>query len=32
MRLRHVKGIEEKLLEYSDLIITDPIPYKGKWN
>lgn len=32
MRLRHVKGIEEKLLEYGDLIITDPIPYKGKWN
>ena len=32
MRLRHIKGIEEKIASLSDLIITDPVPYKGKWN
>ena len=32
MRLRHVKNIEEKIKEYSDIIIPNPIEYKGKWH
>lgn len=32
MRLRHVKGIEEKIESFSDIIITEPEKYKGNWN
>ena len=31
MRLRHVKNIEEKIKEYSDIIILNPKDNKGKW-
>lgn len=31
MRLRKVKGVEEKILELSDVIILNPYDYKGKW-
>lgn len=32
MRLRHVKNIEEKIKEYSDIIIEDANRYLGKWH
>ena len=32
MRLRHVKNIEEKIKEFSDIIIQNPEDNKGKWN
>lgn len=31
MRLRRIKGIEEKIKEYSDVIIFDPENKKGNW-
>lgn len=32
MRLRRIKNIEEKILQYDNIIMLDPIQYKGKWN
>ncbi len=32
MRLRRVKNVEEKILEYNDVIVFNPENYKGKWN
>lgn len=32
MRLRHVKNIEEKILDYAHIIIQHPEQYKGRWN
>jgi len=32
MRLRRIKNIEEKILQYDNIIMLDPIKYKGKWN
>ena len=32
MRLRRIKGIEEKIKEYSDVIVFEPTKNKGKWN
>ena len=31
MRLRRIKGIEEKIKEYGDVIVFDPTSLKGKW-
>ena len=31
MRLRRIKGIEEKIKEYDDVIVFDPTSLKGKW-
>ena len=31
MRLRRIKGIEEKIKEYSDVIVFDSKLHKGKW-
>lgn len=31
MRLRRIKGIEEKIKEYSDVIVFDAATLKGKW-
>lgn len=31
MRLRKVKDVEEKILEYSNIIILNPKEYRGKW-
>ncbi len=32
MRLRRIKGIEEKIKEYSDVIVFDALGKKGKWS
>ena len=31
MRLRKVKGVEEKILDYDGVIILEPTKYRGKW-
>lgn len=31
MRLRKVKDVEEKILEFSNVIILEPTKYRGKW-
>ena len=32
MHLRKVKDVEEKIKEYSDVVVFDPENYKGKWH
>lgn len=32
MHLRKVKDVEEKIKEYSDVVVFNPLDYKGKWN
>ena len=31
MRLRKVKDVEEKILEFGDVIVLEPTKYRGKW-
>ena len=31
MRLRKVKDVEEKILNYEGIIILNPTQYRGKW-
>ena len=31
MRLRRIKNIEEKILQYDNIIMLEPTKYKGKW-
>ena len=31
MRLRKVKGVEEKILDFDGVIILEPTKYRGKW-
>lgn len=32
MRLRRIKNIEEKILQYNNIIMMNPSDYKGNWN
>ena len=32
MHLRKVKDVEKKIKEYSDVVVFNPLDYKGKWN
>lgn len=32
MRLRRIKNIEEKILQYNNIIMMNPSAYKGNWN
>lgn len=32
MRLRRIKNIEEKILQYDNIIMMEPSKYKGNWN